>query len=145
MADEMPLELDDELKKTIGGAFAAANWLTLAYNGEDGWPHISYRGSTHVHGPTQIAVWARKRDSGFAKAIARDPHVTFFHVDMSVPQLLTLYGRAEASSDQAVNERVYAESPEGEQQQDPEKKGVAIIIELDRIVAQGARNFVMTR
>ncbi len=73
------------------------------------------------------------------------PQVTLFYLDMSVPQLYTFYGRGQLSTDEDVDNRVYENAPEGEQAQDPERRGVALIIELERIVAQGARNFVMQR
>jgi hypothetical protein len=146
MADnDLPLELDADIRAAIGGAFESHNFLTVGYLGDDGWPHLSHRGTTQVFGPQQLAIWVRRRDDGLAKAMAVRPQVTLFYVDMSVPQLYTFYGRGQVSTDEDVDNRVYENAPEGEQAQDPERRGVALIIELERIVAQGTRNFVMQR
>jgi hypothetical protein len=143
--DTNPLEIDEEIQKAVAEAFDSANYLAVAYNGSDGWPHLSYRGTTQVFGPQQLAIWARKRDDGLVKAIEVDPKVTLFHADLAVPQLYTFYGRARLSTDTETDERVYGAAAEQEQQQDPERKGVAVIIDLDRIQAMGARNFTMAR
>jgi hypothetical protein len=59
--DAVPLELNDAIKEAIGTAFESLNFVTVAYNGDDGWPHVSRRGSTQVFGPQQMAIWVRKR------------------------------------------------------------------------------------
>ena len=42
MAGEtLPLELDDEIREAIASAFDSGNIVTVAYNGDDGWPHVS--------------------------------------------------------------------------------------------------------
>ena len=143
--NDLPLALDADIKAAIGGAFETSNFLTVGYVGDDGWPHLSHRGSTQVFGPQQLAIWVRKRDEGLAKAMEVRPQVTLFYVDMSVPQLYTFYGRGQVSTDEDVDNRVYENTPEGEQSKDPERRGVALIIEIERIVAKGARNFVMQR
>jgi hypothetical protein len=56
-SDARPLALDDEIREAIGGAFDSLNFVTVAYNGDDGWPHVSRRGSTQVYGPQQLAIW----------------------------------------------------------------------------------------
>ena len=68
-SDARPLALDDEIREAIGSAFDSLNFVTVAYNGDDGWPHVSRRGSTQVYGPQQITIWVRKREDGLAKAV----------------------------------------------------------------------------
>jgi Pyridoxamine 5'-phosphate oxidase len=143
--DEIPLELDDELRAAVDGAFAGGNHITVGYVGDDGWPHLSRRGTTQVFGPRELAIWVRKRDDGLAQAIAERPRVTLLFVDLSVPQLYTFYGHGRIVADDETAKRVYESSPEQEQAQDPERKGVPMIVDLERIVAQGTRNFVMRR
>jgi len=40
---------------------------------------VSFRGSTQVLGPTELALWARKRDSGLAEAIVDRPRVSLVY------------------------------------------------------------------
>jgi hypothetical protein len=44
MADTIPLVLDEEIREAIATAFDTGNYITVAYNGDDGWPHVSRRG-----------------------------------------------------------------------------------------------------
>jgi hypothetical protein len=145
----VPLELDDEIREAIGSAFESGNHLTVAYNGDDGWPHVSRRGSTQVFGPTQLAIWVRKREDGLAKTVGSRPEVTLFYVDLVERGVAyTFYGRGRVVADPAVNDRVWTAAPVLEQSQDPERNGIALIIDLDRVVAQGIKpesNFVMER
>jgi hypothetical protein len=149
MATVIPLELDGDMRDAIGTAFESRNVVTVAYNGDDGWPHVSRRGSTQVFGPQQLAIWVRKRDDGLAKAVETRPQVTLFYLDLVERGVVyTFYGRGWVSTDPAVNDQVWAATPEREQAQDPERKGVALVVDLDRIVAQSRqpdRNFVMER
>jgi len=143
----LPLELDDEIRDAIGSAFDSGNFVTVAYNGDDGWPHVSRRGSTQVFGPQQLAIWVRKREDGLAKATEARPQITLFYLDLVERGVAyTFYGQGRVSADPVVNDRVWASTPEGEKAQDPERKGVALIVDLERVVAQGRRperNFMM--
>jgi hypothetical protein len=40
---------------------------------DDGSPSVSFRASTQVHGTGELALWARKTDSGLVLAIATEP------------------------------------------------------------------------
>lgn len=144
-----PLDLDDEIREAIGNASDSGNQLTVAYNGDDGWPHLSPRGSTQVFGAQQLAVWVRKRHDGLAEAMDSRPEVTLFYLDLVERGVAyTFYGRGVVSDDPDVKDQVWAATPEGEKAQDPERRGVALVVELERIVAQGMRperNFVMER
>ena len=141
------VQFNELIEDAVGTAFDEAQFITVAYTGDDGWPQVSRRGSTHVYGPGQIAIWVRKRDDGLAKAIERDSKVTLFYIDMAKRfQLLTFYGQAHVSNDQAVSDKVWENTPEREKAQDPEHKGIPLIIDVERVVAQGGKpeqNFVL--
>ena len=46
---------------------------------------VSFRGSTYVLSPTQLAIWARKRDSGLAAAVVDRPRVSLVFFEMEGP------------------------------------------------------------
>jgi hypothetical protein len=98
-----------------------------------------------VFGPQQLALWVRKLDEGLAQAVSVRPELTLLYADMSVPQLYTFYGRGEISTDSTVAKTVFENSPEREQGLDPDRKGVPVVVELERIEALGARRFVQQR
>src|ERR1700722_13611483 len=129
-ASPQPLEIDDAIKAAINGAFDARKFVTVAYVGADGYAHMSFRGTAQVFGPQQRAVWARKPDDGLGQAVLDRPQVTFFYADIAERQFYIFYGHGHISSDEAIRNQVFDSSPEIEQSRDPERKGVAIIVDL---------------
>src|ERR1700730_18687637 len=63
------IQLDDDIRAAINGAFAARNFVVLGYVGDEGAPHLSFRGSTQVFGPDQLAIWVRNPDGGLVRAV----------------------------------------------------------------------------
>jgi hypothetical protein len=129
------IELDDEIRQAVNGAFDSRNPIVIGYVGEDDAPHLSYRGSTQVFGKDQLAVWVRNPAAGLPKAIGHHPKVTLLYRSSEPRRLLTFKGRARV--DASANDTVYANSPKGERDRDPEKKGVALIIDLDEVFGFG--------
>jgi hypothetical protein len=132
MADK--LDLTGEIVEAVDGAALRGKTLALAYLADDGYPAVSFRGSTQVHGAEQLAIWARKADGGFAKAIAERPQVSLVYYggpDGPGPMFLSFKGRARV--DPSANEQVWSRMIEGERGQDPERNGVAVIIEVESV------------
>jgi len=75
--------------------------------------------------------------------------VTLLYRDLAERHVsYTFYGRGQVSDDPDVNDNVWAATPDPEQAQDPDRRGVALVVELERVVAQGMKpeqNFVMER
>jgi hypothetical protein len=77
------------------------------------------------------------------------PEVTLLDLDVAKRHIAyTFYGRGQVSDDPDVNDNVWAAKPDPEQAQDPDRRGVALVVELERVVAQGMKpeqNSVMER
>jgi Pyridoxamine 5'-phosphate oxidase len=137
-----PLDLTGEIATAIDGAALRGATLALAYVRDDLSPAVSFRGSTHVHSTTELALWARKRDSGLAAAIAERPRVSLVYYggpDGPGPMFLSIEGRARLAPE--INDEVWAAIIDGERQQDPERNGVAVLIEVDTITGAGANGY----
>lgn len=124
------IELDDEVKARLAGAIEAGNVLTAAYVDHEGKPHISFYGSTHVHGGDKLALWVRSPDSQLLKTLPSRPHIAFIYGDVSNRVYYTFEGQARVAED--VRQRVYEEMHPIERQFDPEAKGVPVVVDLDR-------------
>jgi hypothetical protein len=136
-----PVDLTGEIAAAIDGAALRGNPLSLAFVRDDGSPSVSFRGGAYVYGPAQLAIWVRKRDSGLAAAIAERPRVSlaFFEVDGPGARYLAIEGRARVASE--LDQEVYDGIIEGERGQDPERKGVAVIVDVDSVAGAGADGF----
>src|SRR5271156_1516632 len=136
-----PLDLTGDIAAAIDSAVLRGAQLALAYVRDDGSPAVSFRGSTLVHGPQELAIWARKSDSGPVPAIASRPRVSlvFFEMNGPGPMFLQIEGRARVAPE--LNDEVWAAIVEGERPQDPERAGVAVLIDVDPAAGAGAAGF----
>jgi hypothetical protein len=135
------ISLDDTVKDRLASAIESGNVLTAAYVETSGRPHVSFYGSTHVHGPDQLAIWVRKADSELLKALPVNSHMAFLYGDVANRVYYTFEGRARVSS--TDRDRVYAEMHPMERQFDADKKGVAVIVDLDRFTSLSASGKVV--
>jgi hypothetical protein len=136
MADR--LDLTGDVALAIDDAAERGHAIVLGYIGDDGYAAISFRGSTQVHGAKQLALWARKPNEGLAKVIGRRPHVSllYYSPEGPGPKYLSIHGHARV--DASANDDVYAKMIEGERQQDPERNGVAVVIDVETVDGFGA-------
>jgi hypothetical protein len=114
----------------------------LAYVREDGSPSVSFRGSTYVRSSTELALWERKRDSGLAAAITDHPRVSLLFFEMEGPgaRYLAIESRARVAPD--LDDEVYGAIIEPERQQDPDRNGVAVVVDVDSVVGASANGFL---
>ena len=127
-----PLKLTAEIKALIAGAFDSGNVLVLAAVSEDHRPLLSFRGSTAVFDDERLSFWVRNNQGGTIEAIRHNSQVAMMYRSSTVP-MLQFSGRARIVESQSDRGRVFELSPQKEQAQDPERKGVAVIVELDKI------------
>jgi uncharacterized pyridoxamine 5'-phosphate oxidase family protein len=132
MPNTTPLKLTPEISVLITGALDSDNVLLLATVDRDHKPILSFRGSTAVFSETQLSFWARNAAGGTLDAIAQNPNVAFMYRSKSVP-LLQFAGRARITDDPTERDRVYSLAHEKERASDPERKGRAVIVDLDEV------------
>lgn len=126
----------DWLRGVVNGALANGTPICLAYVDEQGRPVQSLRGSTQVYSDHQLCIWLRNPQGGIVQAMQRNSALSLLYRDSKTRTTLIFQGRGRIEADPAVRERVFALSPEVEQNHDPERHGLALIIEIER--AQGA-------
>ena len=137
MADK--IDLTGEIAEAIDGAALRGRTAVLGYVGDDGYAAISFRGSLQVHSPTQLAFWSRKQEGGVVTAIAADPKVSVLYYggpDGPGPMFLSFHGLAHVEP--AADDAVYGAMIEGERGQDPERGGVAVVIDVQSAQGFGA-------
>ncbi len=128
----MAIELTDEIREHVNGALVAGNPMILASVDAEGRPRLSFRGSTQVFSADQLGFWARNADGTTAGSIATNPNVALMYRHPAQRVVLQFTGRARVVEG-AERDRVYDLAPEFEQKADPEKKGVAVVIDLDKV------------
>jgi Pyridoxamine 5'-phosphate oxidase len=127
-----PLKLTSEIKGLIANALDSGNVLVVAVVSEDHKPLLSFRGSTSVYDDEHLSFWIRNGQGGTIDAIRHNPHVAMMYRSSTVP-MLQFNGRARIVESRSDRDRVFELSHAKEQAQDPERKGVAVVVELDKI------------
>ena len=132
MPDATPLAITPQIAALVDGALDAGHPLLLAAVDAGHKPVLSYRGSTMVFSSTQLSIWARNADGGTLQAIKQNPHVALMYRSAAVP-MLQFIGRARITDDPGERDRAFNLSNERERARDPDRKGQAVIVELDQI------------
>jgi hypothetical protein len=121
----------------IDGAFPQHTCLIGTVLGNN-FAQITPRGSTQVYDDQHISIWERGRGTTTA-AIGDDTNVTVFYFNLGAKDVLPiggivrLYGTASVHKSGAVYDKVWERLIEPEKKSDPEKKGWAVLIKVDRV------------
>lgn len=124
------------VQKLIDGAFPEHVCLIGTVQ-ENGYAQITPRGSTQVYDDEHISLWERGR--GTTNTLLKDgTKVTVFYFNLGARDVLPiggivrLYGTATVHKSGPVYEKVWERLIPPEKQWDPDKKGWAVLIEIDR-------------
>ena len=140
------IELTDSIRSNVNGAIDKNRVLTAAYIDDEGKPHATFFGSIHAHSNDQLALWVRDPKGGMPRAITTRPWVSLVYADISSRTYYRFQGRARVATDTATRDRVFTEMHAIEQTFDAERKGAAIVIDLDAVDGyDGAKPFTMKR
>jgi general stress protein 26 len=129
------LKLSAQMKQAINTALESGRAVAISYVDETGAPQLSYRGSTHAHSDTQLAIWVRNPQGRILESIRNNPKVALIYAnfDPASRGFMSFRGRARIDESADGRRRIYDESPEFERNQDKERKGVALVIDLDSV------------
>ena len=133
------IQLPDNWKTALNNARVENKTPIWASVEADGQPSIAFYGSTHAHSDHEIALWMRSSGRGFLRRIEANPKVTMLYNDPTPETRLTLliHGEATRVTDAALAKRIYDESPEIERNQDANMEGVAVLVDIVRIIQRG--------
>jgi hypothetical protein len=130
------LRLSSALKETINTALARGRMMSVAYVSPEGRPELSFRGSVQAYSDIQLAIWVRNPEGGIIKSVTSGrPHIALLYGELGAESkaFLTFRGRGHVDSSEPVRRKVYDDSPEVERNLDKDRKGVALLIDLDSV------------
>jgi hypothetical protein len=132
------ITLDDDIRTRITRAIDDLIPVTVSYVDTRGRPHIAFYGSTHVYAPSALAIWVRNPQGELPRTIGEHPHVAAIYGNIKDRVYITFEGRARLAPDAATRSRVFEGMHALEQKFDAERKGVAILVDLDRVTVLSA-------
>ena len=132
------ISLDDDIKHRLVNALTDGVAVVVGYVDSNGDPHVSPYGSTHAHSDDQLALWLRNPQGDLIGGIARNASVAVFYAQVATRTFFRMRGRAHIATDAATRDKVFTSMHPFEQGGDPERKGVAVIIDLDSVAGRMA-------
>jgi len=137
------IQLTDDMGDLLASALSDGYPVVAASVDADGQPHLSFFGTTQVFGPEQLAIWVRNPSaSSFLRRIAENPRVSLLYRNSAARVMYQFHGVGRPSADEDVRQRVFDQSPEVERSLDPDRRGVAVLIDVDLVRGRLGREAV---
>lgn len=134
----MALILTDEMKEAVNNSLSQRVPMMIAANDAEGQPYMSLRGSVHVHSDDQISMWLRNVDGTTANGIQVNNKVSLFYRNPETRLSFQMQGRAQLVTDKALEDQIWENTPEPERNADADRKGTAMLVDLDRVIQRNA-------
>ena len=122
----------DQMKELVNNALANGSPCILATVSASDEPDIGYKGSMMVFDDQSLAYWERTRRQHLQN-VKENPKVVVLFRDTKTRAAWRFHGTATVHEDGPVREQVMARTVKEELEKDPERKGAAVVIQLDKI------------
>ena len=132
------IKITPVMKELLDAALADGTPCLIGTASKDGQPQISPKGSVAVYGDSTLCYWERSHRSSQAR-IGENPNVTVYYRNPARKEnpyragCMRFYGKARLVTSGPERDRAWELTNHEEQSKDPEKKGAAVLIDLDRI------------
>lgn len=131
------IKITDDMRTLVNKALADEVACLVGTVGEDGYPSLGPKGSVLVFDDQTLAYWERSHRSSIVNVKQNPKTVVYYRNPAARDKLpggaVRFYGRAEVHETGPVREKVRAMVVPAEIEKDPENKGYAVLIHVDRI------------
>jgi hypothetical protein len=132
----LAIELTDEMRAALASALTDAAPVIVASSGASGMPDIAFKGSAMVWDSEHLAFWERSRGQTL-RNMQENPQLCLLYRNPATRTAWKFFGAATLHEDGETREQVMAKTNEIELSRDPERKGVAVVIRVDRVLQAG--------
>lgn len=130
------IELTEEMKTAFASALTDGAPALIASAGKLGMPDMAYKGSTMVFDSDHLAYWERSHGTT-AQNISENGQVCVLYRNAATRVAWKFFGVAELLREGSTREEIMSKTNEIELSRDPERKGVGVLIRVDRVMAMG--------
>jgi len=132
------ISISDQVKELIDNALANGSPCILATVSADGEPDVGYKGSMMVFDNESLAYWERTKRVHM-KNVKENPRVIVLFRDAKTKAAWRFHGTATVHESGQIRDQVMARTVKDELDKDPERKGAAVVIRLDKITNMGGQ------
>lgn len=126
------ISLTDQMRELVNNALANGCPCILATVSASGEPDIGYKGSMMVLNDDSLAYWERTRRQHL-KNVQENPRLVVLFRDPKTRVNFRFHGVAAVHQDGPIREQVMSRTIKDELDKDPERKGLAIVIRVDKV------------
>ncbi len=127
------IQLTQQMRDLIDPALAKGTPCLVATVSKDGMPNIGYKGSVMVFDDESLAYWERTLQ-GTSQNVEENPNVMILFRDPATRAAWRFVGKATVHKTGALRDQVMARTVQAELDRDPERKGYAVIVKVDKVM-----------
>lgn len=136
------IELTDQMREELAGALENGHPATVATTSRAGMPDIAFKGSLMVWDSEHLFWWERSHGQTLAN-LQENPRIAVLYLNMAARAMWKFSGEADLLTSGPLREQIMARAHPLELKNDPDRKGVAVLIRVDRVMQAG--NVLMER
>lgn len=126
------IALTDQMRETVNHALANGCPCIIATTSANGEPDIGYKGSMMIFDNESLAYWERTRRQHL-KNLLENPRVVVLFRDPKTRINWRFHGVATVHEKGPIRDQVMARTVKDELDKDPERKGSAVIIRVNKV------------
>jgi predicted pyridoxine 5'-phosphate oxidase superfamily flavin-nucleotide-binding protein len=108
----------------------------VATASKDGQPNLAFKGSVMVWDKDHLAFWERAHGETLNQ-LRENPRIAAVYRNRAAGKAWRFWGVAELHESDELRGQIMARTIQAELDRDPERKGVAVIIRVDRVAGSG--------
>ncbi len=108
----------------------------VATASKDGQPNLAFKGSVMVWDTDHLAFWERAHGETL-NHLRENPRIAAVYRNRAAGKAWRFWGVAELHASGDLRDRIMARTIQAELDRDPERKGVAVLIRVDRVAGTG--------
>ncbi len=132
----MPIALTDEMRAAFESSLADASPVLFATANKAGMPDIAFKGSAMVFDAEHVAYWERALGTTY-KNLTENPGVCLLYRNTQTRMAWKMFGEAQVLTEGPVRQQIMDRTNKIELDRDPDRKGAAILIRIDKVLQAG--------
>lgn len=130
------INLNEAMSQAIDNALVDRAPVLVATASGAGMPDLAYKGSVMVFDSEHLAWWERSLGTTLSN-VRENGQACLYYRNPATRQSWKFFGVAEVHDEGALREQVMGRTIALELDKDPERKGVAVVVRVDRVIEAG--------
>jgi predicted pyridoxine 5'-phosphate oxidase superfamily flavin-nucleotide-binding protein len=130
------VELTDEMRDAFATAIPDGMVVIVATSGGSGMPDIAFKGSVMVWDTDHVAFWERALGTTF-RNMQENPQVCLLYRNPGKRIAWKMFGEAQVLTEGDLRQQIMDRTVQIELDRDPERKGAAVLVRVDKVIALG--------